>query len=157
MKIACWLAVFLATAAGGAAACPDETEYGDTLRVFSGKALYFGQQFDVQAGGVNSILECGVPGGGSGYVQSNPDFTFHIHNMLGYDLTISVMSECDSVLLVNTPAEFWVYNDDVEGNFAEDAGIILAEPGDGLLDVWVGTYSEGLCDATLSLEAVEKL
>ena len=156
MKIACWLAVFLATVAGGAAACPDDTEYGDTLRVFSGKALYFGQQFDVQAGGVNSIVDCGVPGGGPGYVQSSPDFTFHIYNTTGFELTISVMSECDSVLLVNTPADIWIYNDEVDGIFAEDAGILLEGPGDGLLDVWVGTYSEGLCDATLSLEAIEK-
>ena len=157
MKLAFWLVVLLATVAGGAVACPDETEYGNTLKVFSGKALYFGQQFDVQAGGANSIADCGIADGGTGHVQTNPDFTFHIYNMLGYDLTISVMSACDSVLLVRTPSDEWLYNDDVEGNFAEDAGILLTEPGDGLLDVWVGTYDEGLCGATLSLETVESL
>ena len=157
MKIAFWLAALLATVAGGAAACPDETEYGNTLRVFSGKALYYGQQFDVQAGGANSIVNRGFADGNSGYVQTSPDFTFHIYNMVGYDLTISVMSACATVLLVKTPADEWLYNDDVDGNFAEDAGILLAEPGDGLLDVWVGTYDEALCGATLSLETVENL
>ena len=149
------LAAGFAAFASGASACPDQGKYGDTLRIFSGKSLYHGQHFDVRAGGAHSVAECEGISSQSGYVQTQPDFTFHLHGMEGYNLMASVMSECDSVILVNMPDESWRYNDEVDGDFAEDAGLMI-EGTNGLVDIWVGTYGDvDLCDATLSLETFE--
>ena len=68
--------------------------------------------------------------------------------------SLKVVSECDSVLLVNTGAMNWYYDDDDNGNL--DALITLTRPSNGWLDVWVGTHDGEVCDAVLSLETFDR-
>lgn len=140
-----------------AAACPDFNQSGDTFQA-SGKQLFQEQQFRVQAGGNNRIANCPnvTPGTdkGRGFVTTAPDFTFDLSGMGSYQLAISVVSECDSVLLVNTSSSNWYYDDDDNGNL--DAKVILTRPSNGWLDVWVGTENGAVCDAILSLETFQR-
>ena len=78
-----------------------------------------------------------------------PDFSFDLYKMGGYDIEISVLSNCDSMLLVNDPNANWYYDDDSNG--MSDPKIRISAS-DGYLDVWVGTYNGEYCDATLYLE-----
>jgi len=71
-----------------------------------------------------------------------------------YQLVISVVSECDSILLINTGAVNRYYDDDDNGNY--DARISLSRPSNGWLDIWVGTHDGKTCDATLSLETFNR-
>ena len=143
-------------AAGGAAACPDPTAYGETYR-FSGKELYSERQFKVVAGGENSILRCGIKAQtdrGEGFVTSPPDFSVELSGMDRYRLVVKVTSACDSVLLLNTGAQNWYFDDDDNGNL--DALITLSRPSNGWLDIWVGTIDGATCDAVLSLETFDR-
>jgi hypothetical protein len=139
--------------AGAVAACPDISLYGETYRV-SGDQLYRAQSFAVTAGGENYIGNCRYirPGTdrGDGYFTSAPDFTFDLSGMRGYQLVVSVVSDCDSALLINTASANWYYDDDDNGNL--DPRIVLTRPANGWLDIWVGTYDGAYCDATLTLE-----
>lgn len=139
-----------------AAACPDFTQSGDTYAL-SGETMYQPVAFDVVAGGENSIVACGIvplSDQGDGSVAEAPDFTFNITGMSRYRLDISVVSECDSVLLINSASVGWYYDDDDNGN--GDAKIVLNRPLDGWLDVWVGTFDGSYCDAVLTLETFDR-
>jgi hypothetical protein len=141
---------------GAAAACPDVTAYGARYDL-SGKMLYTAQQFPVRAGGDQSIGACGIvpqTDKGQGFVISAPDFSMQLTGMAPYQLVISVLSDCDSVLLINTASQNWFYDDDDNGNL--DARIILTRPADGWLDIWVGTHDGAYCDAVLSLETFDR-
>ncbi|WP_185985138.1 hypothetical protein [Aureimonas mangrovi] len=150
-------AFFLLVLPAAAFACPDPSQYGSTHR-FSGSELYSEKTFRVRAGGDTSIQRCKnvAPGtdDGQGYVMSKPDFSFNLSGMSGYTLTVSVKSECDSVLLINTASENWFYDDDDAGNL--DAKINLTRPANGWLDIWVGTHDGSYCDAVLSLETFNR-
>jgi hypothetical protein len=74
--------------------------------------------------------------------------------MSGLRLEISVISKCDSALLINTASANWYYDDDDNGNM--DPKIVLTRPLDGYLDVWVGTYDGDYCDAILELETFRR-
>jgi hypothetical protein len=135
--------------AGAAAACPDYTQYGQEYSA-SGSDLWAPQSFAITAGGGNMLTACGHNLGGEGYFTSNPDFTFDLYGMRGYMLEVRVVSECDAALLVNTANATWIYDDDSNGNL--DPRLLVRNPGDGFLDVWVGTYDGSYCPATLTLE-----
>ena len=83
-----------------------------------------------------------------------PDFSLELSGMDPFRLVLKVVSECDSVLLVNTGAMNWYYDDDDNGNL--DALITLTRPSNGWLDVWVGTHDGETCDAVLSLETFDR-
>jgi hypothetical protein len=144
-------AAFVLTAAAGAAhACPDYTQWGATYAT-TGDGLWVPQDFSVTAGGAHQIAHCGnVQTPGEGYFTAAPDFTFDLAQMQGFLLEVRVVSDCDAALLVNTANGTWRYDDDANGNL--DPKLIIANPGDGYLDVWVGTYDGAYCDATLTLE-----
>lgn len=149
------LAVFgLSTAA---MACPDYSQWGDSYRV-TGPQMRSPVRFNVVAGGENYIWNCPNvrPGTdqGAGYFTTAPDFTFDMSGMSGLKLEISVVSKCDSALLINTASGSWYYDDDDNGNM--DPKIILTRPLDGYLDVWVGTYDGDYCDAILQLETFRR-
>lgn len=133
-------------------ACPDWSLSGDTYRL-SGRDLTGGRTFNVTAGGDTSILNCRnvrpQTDRGQGYVMDRPDFTFDLSGMDGYRLTISVVSQCDSILLVNTGRANWYYDDDDNGNL--DPLITLTRPSNGWLDVWVGTHDGEYCDARMTM------
>ncbi len=143
--------------AGGAIACPDYSQWGASYRL-TGSDMWNPQYFNVVAGGDNYIWNCPNvrPGTdrGAGYFTTPPDFTFDISGMSRYKLEISVTSQCDSALLINTASGSWYYDDDDNGNY--DPKIFLTRPLDGYLDVWVGTYDGDYCDATLKLESFSR-
>lgn len=156
-KIAALAAGILGLCGGGAVmACPDVTAHGETYEL-SGKAMYAAREFAVRAGGDQSIGGCGIvpqTDRGQGYVISAPDFSIKMVGMAAYQLVISVVSACDSVLLVNTASQNWYYDDDDNGNL--DARIVLTRPADGWLDIWVGTHDGAYCDAVLKLETFDR-
>lgn len=137
---------------GSAWACPDQQQMGDTFTL-SGPELYSAKTFPVVAGGGNLLLSCsklrGVAGE-NGHFMTKPDFSLDVSQMQKYELRVSVVSKCDSALLVNTPDNVWFYDDDSNGNM--DALLTLNTVPDGWLDIWVGTYDGEYCNATLTLE-----
>ncbi len=151
------LAAFAAMFFGGAAmACPNYNLYGDTYEL-SGRSLLGGQSVAVRAGGDQSILGCGIRFGsdrGRGYVTRAPDFSLNLSGMGAYSIKFSVISECDSILLINTGAANWYYDDDDNGNL--DAMIFLRRPASGWMDIWVGTHDGSVCDARLYIETFRR-
>lgn len=142
----------------GAMACPDYSLAPGESYYASGGDLYTQRNFGVVAGGNNYIWDCRHirPGTdtGAGYFPSAPDFSFDLSGMGRYKLVISVISECDAALLINTASTNWYYDDDDNGN--SDPRIVLTRPVDGRIDVWVGTYDGQFCNATLQLETFDK-
>lgn len=157
MKTFLWAAIGLLFSAGAAMACPNYEFSGSTYK-FTGSDLYSAKHFGIQAGGDRNILNCPQvrprTDRGRGFVTVSPDFTFYVSGMARYSLVMSVQSECDSILLINTGAANWYFDDDDNGNF--DARISLTRPSDGWLDVWVGTHDGRICDAVLSLETFDR-
>ncbi|WP_179380818.1 hypothetical protein [Jannaschia marina] len=150
------LAFGLSLVAGAAAACPDVRQNGATGR-YTGQQLYDPKFFNVTAGGNHSlqrncrrIYNSLRSDRGEGYFPVRPDFTLQTPGLQGFKLVISVVSECDSTLLINTPAGNWYYDDDDNGNL--DARIDLTSPSSGILDIWVGTVDGEYCNAQLRLE-----
>lgn len=88
---------------------------------------------------------------GIGYFATRPDFTLDVSGLTQrYDLDISVKSNCDTTLLMNTAARNWFYDDD--DGVGDDARIRLTNPRSGIIDIWVGTYGPRNCDAVLKVE-----
>ena len=140
--------------ASAAAACPTYNQTGATY-TYTGQQLYSPQSFGVTAGGQNNIGDCNIPGvNRTGYVTSAPDFTFYLSGMDQYYLVADVVAQCDSVLLVNTANATWMFDDDSNPNGSLDPRIEIrgAQNLNGRVDVWVGTYSNQYCDATLNME-----
>jgi hypothetical protein len=146
----------LSFSAGAAVACPDWQLNGQQGS-FTGEQLYQARTFEVTAGGEFPLLDTCAhiykdlkSDKGQGFFTRRPDFTLETPGLAGYKLVISVVSDCDSTLLINTPAENWYFDDDDNGNL--DAKIELTSPSSGILDIWVGTADGEFCDARLSLE-----
>ncbi|KJZ20348.1 hypothetical protein [Loktanella sp. S4079] len=141
-----------------AAACPNFNASPSESYQATGKQLYQERSFSVVAGGENYVWDCSnvTPGTdtGAGYFTTNPDFSFQLSGMGGYQLVISMVSECDSALLINTSSAHWYYDDDDNGNL--DPRIVLTRPADGRIDVWAGTYDGEYCNARLSLETFDR-
>ena len=146
--------VALAGSTVAAYACPNYNMVGVEAYEASGNQLRSGAAFNVVAGGQNYIFSCPAinPGTdrGAGYFTTQADFSFYLSNMGGHRLALSVISECDSALLINTGAVNWYYDDDDNGNL--DPRITLTRPSNGRIDVWVGTYDGEYCNATLYLQ-----
>lgn len=134
--------------------CPNYNLMGER-HDYSGSELYSRETFSVRAGGNINVRDCRISWGsdrGSGYVTERPDFSIMLSGMERYDLHINAVSECDAVLVVNTGKRNWYYDDDDHPSSPLDPQIILTNPSNGWLDVWVGTLNGETCDATLSLE-----
>lgn len=144
--------------ATGALACPDFNIAPQASYEASGKQLYSQRSFDVVAGGNNYIWDCTNvrPGTdtGAGFFPSAPDFSFQLDDMNRYQLVVSVVSNCDAALLINSASANWFYDDDDNGNL--DPKIVLTRPVNGRLDVWIGTYDGEYCDAQLQLETFDR-
>lgn len=142
---------------GHASACPDYRLSGEVYQL-TGDQLWSPKMYNVRAGGSINIRDCPNvrprTDQGRGFVVTRPDFTFNLSRMERYSLVVSVVSECDSVLLLNTGSASWYYDDDDNGNL--DAKVILNSPSNGWLDVWIGTYNGDYCDAMLKLETFNR-
>jgi hypothetical protein len=135
-------------------ACPDYSLAPSESYNASGTQLRQRRGFNVVAGGNAYIGNCPNvrpnTDVGAGYFTSPPDFSFSLSNMGGLQLVVSVVSECDSALLINTASASWYYDDDDNGNL--DPRIVLTRPANGRIDVWVGTYDGEFCNAQLQME-----
>lgn len=142
--------VLLGTAAA-AAACPTVTQ-GRASYSTSGDYLYSPRSYNVIAGGEQNLRNCGF--NHSGYVISQPDFSFYTSNMGGYGrLEIEVTSaSCDTVLLVNSANGSWYFNDDGAGNLRPRVNLYGASNTQGRIDVWVSTFGPSTCNAVLEME-----
>lgn len=78
------------------------------------------------------------------------DFIIELNGICGYWFDISVVFECDSVLLINMLLGNWYYDDDDNGNL--DFKIVLICLIDGYLDFWIGIYDGVYCDVCFYLD-----
>ena len=107
---------------------------------------------DIEAGG--SIDASNSIGGECrGMVADAPDIDLH-YTAGTLPLYISVTSDADTTLVINSPDGRWHCNDDYTGL---DPAVIFANPKSGLYNVWVGTFSSnsGLPDASLHISELE--
>lgn len=141
-------ALVIAGTLAAAAQCPDVQQNGLAL-AYSNNDLRRAKAHPLLAGGNISLSACAsVPG--IGYVTERPDFTMMFHSNPGLRaLEFRVVSECDSVLLVNGANGSWYFDDDGNGNL--DARIRINRAAEGLYDVWVGSLSDA-CRAQLYIE-----
>jgi len=137
-------------------ACPDYTQWGQSIQI-SGDELYSPRQYSVVAGGDNNLENCKIraanwSGPLTGQVISAPDYSISVNGISGYDLEFRVIGICDTVLLINNAQGTWFYDDDSYGD--GDPKVRLSNPGkDGVYDVWIGTFNGAPCDATLIVES----
>jgi hypothetical protein len=93
-----------------------------------------------------------LPGCSYGHVANAPDIDFYYETSGGSNLYIYVHAGDDTTLLINTPNESWICNDDGLGN-SNPIVTIPNAPG-GLYSIWVGTYSESTVSATVLISEV---
>ena len=131
--------------------CPDQKAMGAEYYDISHDDIYSAKYFDVTAGGDLNLVNCAdVPG--LGYIVETPDFSIDYTASEGQSIKISVNAECDTILLVNTPADEWYWDDDTNGLQPE---MVLTHANDGFYDIWVGTVDQSTCDAEIRLESFE--
>ncbi|MEM9010290.1 MAG: hypothetical protein AAGE18_03630 [Pseudomonadota bacterium] len=134
--------------AGAVQACPDWRLAGQEL-YYSGDELYTPRYHGVVAGGNVDLRKCRTAQGAVGFVAAAPDFELYFSGSRNYTLELRVVSECDSVLLINTGNANWYFDDDDNGNL--DAMIRLTRPSEGWYDIWIGALDRN-CNARLELE-----
>lgn len=139
-----------------ALACPDYTLWGDQRFEMTAADLYTPRAVDLVAGGDRDLARCGISASNwngrlVGFVIEQPDISLTVRRLDGYQIEFRTEGNCDTVLLINTAAANWYFDDDDNGNGG--AKIRLTRPaGDGIYDIWVGTYGTGNCDARLIVE-----
>ena len=152
-----WKALILTMLAGAAQACPSYDFAARENYHIAGPWMAEPMGFYVVAGGRFDINACPdvqpITDRGPGFVEDAPDFSFQLREMRGRRLTIRVQSECDAVLLVNTGAGSWIYDNDDNPESAADPQIVLPRAADGRYDVWVGVTERAACGARLTLQA----
>ena len=149
-----WMTAAAMVLAGTVQACPDwrnEPTYGtfDLSRAM----VEQGQSLELVAGGSSNIANCSMSRTTdmAGFLERAPDVRFQLSDVEGLRLRIWVAAaqNCDTVLLLNGGTIDWYYDDDDAGDM--QASIVLTRPVSGQLDVWVGTYDGGYCDARLMI------
>jgi len=144
------LTAALAVAAPARAQCPDVSKNGASGS-YTSDQLYTAVRHGTDAGGDLDLSDCsGVPG--AGWVTSQPDYTFRLtgNEAKRRRLQFRVDGTCDTVLLVNTPAGRWRFDDDGAGSL--DPKVDIEAAGNGIYDIWVGTSGQENCRATLFTE-----
>lgn len=131
----------LATAPA-AMACPDY----NLPSSFGSIVLYENFQPDpyvrnITAGGRYSLAGCFGSNQYTGSVAAKPDFDFQYSTSGTYNLTITVQSGYDTMLLVNDPNGQWWFDDDSGGN--GNPMITFTAPLSGVYDIWIGSYDGG--------------
>ena len=100
---------------------------------------------DVTAGGTTPNPLSGS--GCVGYIAAEqPDYNVYYTADGTFDLTIYARSDDDTALVIYTPDNRWVCNDDADGL---DPSITFEDPMSGSYNVWVATYSDEASPAML--------
>ena len=137
------------TAGGAAQACPDYSLNG-ARDSFSSTDAWSERRYSVVAGGSVDLARCSsVPGIGN--VARAPDFTFSYNHNANHSLRFQARAGCDTVLMVNDATGRWHWDDDSAGG--TNAEVHLRAPSSGSIDVWVGTFGSGYCNANLHVES----
>jgi hypothetical protein len=103
----------------------------------------------LQAGGPIEVAR----GGFTQYVAKEPDFRL-LYQAGNFPLYIRVDSASDTTLLINTPDEQWIVDDDSGGNL--NPLIKINNPKSGRYEIWVGTIEKGVTpNATLSISEIK--
>lgn len=155
MKKTILTAAFLVLSAAAAAACPSVGLSGATINA-SASQLYSAQNYNVVAGGSSDLGYCNIrtyngvlP---AGWVAQAPDFELNYRKDANYSLEFRVVSNCDSVLLINDGEGDWFFDDDSNSRSANDALLRINNPAAGTYDIWVGTFGPQTCSAQLQIE-----
>ncbi len=142
------------TASAAAAACPAFEIGAASEQLWGSEIVSEPAVFDVIAGGDIDLGECAqLPG--FGYVVAEPDFTLSLRGLDALAVEFYVTGDCDTVLLVNAADGSWHYSDDFEDGF--DPLVEIADAPSGQYDIWVGTYDQDACEATLFVGAYDPL
>ena len=145
-------AAVIGVAGSGAAmaqSCPD-WQLGGVPVSTNAETAWAPQQYAMFAGGGVDLSQCGEFQA-YGRVTAQPSFTLSYDALtLGRDLEFRVQSECDTTLLINDSTAQWHYSDDEDGTLAPRLRLPAAPT--GRYDVWVGTYGQQACQATLVVE-----
>ncbi|MEZ5751867.1 MAG: hypothetical protein R3D60_07845 [Paracoccaceae bacterium] len=129
--------------------CPDWQLGGIPINT-DAETAWVPQRFDMYAGGGLNLSACSSVNG-HGYVTPSPNFSisYDARNM-GRALEFRVESTCDTTMLINTASAQWEFNDDDGGNLTPRIRLEGAQS--GRYDIWVGTFSNQACQATLIAE-----
>ncbi|WP_127107646.1 hypothetical protein [Pararhodobacter zhoushanensis] len=142
----------VSVAASGSAmaqSCPD-WQLGGVPITTDAETAWAPQQYAMFAGGGVDLSQCSAFQA-YGRVTAQPSFSISYDaRSMGRDLEFRVQSECDTTLLINDSTAQWHYNDDEDGTLSPR--LRLSAAATGRYDVWVGTYGEQACQATLVLE-----
>lgn len=145
--IAITLAAACSGAFGAAAAAQDYTAsptYGSVS--LSGGFTPDPHRVELTAGGTIDA-QSSLGGNCRGRVANAPDYQLHF-SPGSLPLAISVDSDADTTLVVNTPGGGWVCDDD-GGDEPLNPLLTWNSPPSGRYDIWVGTYSDSTAPATL--------
>jgi len=105
--------------------------------------------FSVEVDSGGSIDAANLGGGCGGFIANAPDLQITYEASI-LSLWISVISNADTTLVINTPSGDWICDDDSGGDF--DPSVNFSNAPSGVYDIWVGTYgSTGNAGATLYL------
>jgi len=88
-----------------------------------------------------------------GHVASAPDIDLKYNTSGGSTLYIYVRSNDDTTLLINLSSGSWACDDDGLGN--GNPLVVIPNAPAGLYDIWVGTYSDDLSDATVYISEID--
>jgi hypothetical protein len=133
-------------------ACPGQDLSGSQIN-HDEMQLYSGISYSLVAGGGTDLGDCEeLPG--FGYILNTPDFTldFNYTKPGIMDLEFRVVSNCDSVLLVNDSAGQWLWDDDSNETSKLSPKIRIPAAQAGLYDLWIGSRFGEHCDARLEIE-----
>ena len=136
-----------------AAACPNWQFTGATFN-YSSQQLQTPQQFSAAAVGGYDLSTCQTPGAFTrGFAGAAPSYTFNLAGMEQSYLVLEVVSQCDSTMLVHAANGSWLFDDDGNGNLDPRLEIRGSQLLNGRLNVWLGTYNNTACSATLQVQA----
>lgn len=135
-----------------ASACPN-WQFGGATFTYSGQQLYSPQQLNGAAIGGFDLATCDTGGIFTrGFAGAAPNYTLNLAGMEEYYLVLDVVSQCDATLLVNGADGSWHFDDDSNGNLDPRLELRGSNVINGRVDVWIGTYNNTTCAATLGLE-----
>lgn len=110
-------------------------------------------------GGTQQLNRCSGFSGTTGYVTASPHLILNYDNENVSSTTSGILLRmedgnsgrtCDSTLLLRDPNGQWYFNDDFSGA-GYNAGLQITNPPSGQYAIFIGTYSSGSCNSTLTV------
>lgn len=138
----------ISASAAVAQQCPD-WQLGGVPITTDAEQAWVPQSYPMYAGGAVDLLQCPSIDG-VGHITAAPNFSLSYDDRgMGRDLEIRVQGTCDTTLLINGANGAWSFNDDTN---EMNPALRLAGAPSGRYDIWVGTYGDVACSATVTAE-----